>query len=462
MGLVVGGASLTVASLVTEQPAGNTPPSAPQVSVPVSPEANLEVPAAQVAVDATIDAPQIEVAEAPRAVESMVEVVQPMMDTSSADVPEATAMVGVMDAPEAAESPAEIAGKVEEPVLPSPQALAPQAPATEQDLMIATAPAFIPEGDMRVIANSESDNSSQVTLMPQDEMVLPEPIDEVVPETAPVDPSLDVAGDAATSSLPGGNSGVKVNRIVSIKPELEVQVEDELTAAQDPALNALEQYGTPFENPEGKPLMGVIVLDDGTMNDAAILLKSIPFPVTVVLDPSVPDVVQRMSDYRNAGIEIGVLSALPAGADPADVAFAFEATFNALPESVLMLDMGDGGLQSDRAVTEQAMEGLAATSRGIVSVSKGLNAALRAAEKFNVPAGLIYRDLDSEGQDARGVRRFMDQAAFRARQDGGVILLARLRPDTISAMQLWGAANRLGQSTVAPVSAILKDLKAAE
>ena len=273
MGLVVGGASLTVASLVTEQPAGNTPPSAPQVSVPVSPEANLEVPAAQVAVDATIDAPQIEVAEAPRAVESMVEVVQPMMDTSSADVPEATAMVGVMDAPEAAESSAEIAGTVEEPVLPSPQALAPQAPATEQDLMIATAPAFIPEGDMRVIANSESDNSSQVTSMPQDEMVLPEPIDEVVPETAPVDPSLDVAGDAATSSLPGGNSGVKVNRIVSIKPELEVQVEDELTAAQDPALNALEQYGTPFENPEGKPLMGVIVLDDGTMNDAAILLK---------------------------------------------------------------------------------------------------------------------------------------------------------------------------------------------
>lgn len=458
MGLVLGGATLTVASLVTEQPAGNTPPSAPQVSVPVSPEANHEVPAAQVAVDATIDAPQIEVAEAPRAVEPMVEVVQPMMDTSSADVPEAAALVGVMDAPEAVESPAEIAGTVEEPVLPSPQALAPQAPVTEQDLIIATAPSIIPEGDRIVIADIETDNSPQVTSMPQDEVVLPQPIDEVVPETAPVDPALDVA----TSSLPGGNSGVKVNRIVSIKPDLEVQNEDELAAAQDLALNALEQYGTPFENPEGKPLMGVIVLDDGTMNDAAILLKSIPFPVTVVLDPSVQDVVQRMSDYRNAGIEIGVLSALPAGADPADVAVAFEATFNALPESVLMLDMGDGGLQSDRAVTEQAMEGLAATGRGIVSVSKGLNAALRAAEKFNVPAGLIYRDLDSEGQDARVVRRFMDQAAFRARQDGGVILLARLRPDTISAIQLWGAANRLGQSTVAPVSAILKDLKAAE
>ena len=184
--------------------------------------------------------------------------------------------------------------------------------------------------------------------------------------------------------------------------------------------------------------------------------------MTVVLDPSVQDVVQRMSDYRNAGIEIGVLSALQAGADPADVAVAFEATFNALPESVLMLDMGDGGLQSDRAVTEQAMEGLAATGRGIVYFSKGLNVARSAAEKFNVTAGLIYRDLDSEGQDARVVRRFMDQAAFRARQDGGVILLARLRPDTISAMQLWGAANRLGRSTVAPVSAILKDLKAAE
>lgn len=461
MGLVVGGASLTVASLVTEQPAGNTPPSAPQVSLPAAPEASLQSDAAPIAVDVPAEAPEVAVAEAPRAAEPMVEVAQPMMDTTSADVPEAAALVAPMDAPEPVEVPVEMTASVEEPVLPNPQALAPQAPVSEQDLIIATSPAIAPAGgDVLVVEDSETAESGARPTLEQDEIVLPALITEVVPETVPVDPIFGEAlasNDTAPSTLPSGAGGVKVNRITAIKPEAEAVVAVEDTAGEATDVGALFQYSTPFENPEGKPLMGVLVLDDGTMQDPAILLKSIPFPLTVILDPSTVDVVQRMAAYRAAGLEIGVLSALPAGADPADVAVAFEATFNALPETVLMLDMGDGGLQNDRAVTEQAMEGLAASGRGVVSISKGLNAALRAAEKFNVPAGLIFRDLDGEGQDARVIRRFMDQAAFRARQDGGVILLARLRPDSISAMQLWGAANRLGQTTVAPVSAILKE-----
>ena len=53
------------------------------------------------------------------------------------------------------------------------------------------------------------------------------------------------------------------------------------------------------------------------------------------------------------------------------------------------------------------------------------------------------------------IRRFVDQAAFRARQESGVILLGRVRPDTISALTLWGNANRAGQVALAPVSAVL-------
>ncbi|MGY9033893.1 MAG: divergent polysaccharide deacetylase family protein, partial [Rhodobacterales bacterium] len=142
-------------------------------------------------------------------------------------------------------------------------------------------------------------------------------------------------------------------------------------------------------------------------------------------------------------------------ATPTDVEIALEATFATLPETVLLLDAGDGGLQNDRAVTEQAMERLAKDGRGIVVVSKGLNMALRAAEQVDVPAGVIFRDLDAEDQDARVIRRFLDQAAFRARQESGVLLLARVRPNTISALVLWGTVNRAGQVAVAPVSAVL-------
>jgi polysaccharide deacetylase 2 family uncharacterized protein YibQ len=82
--------------------------------------------------------------------------------------------------------------------------------------------------------------------------------------------------------------------------------------------------------------------------------------------------------------------------------------------------------------------------------------ALRAAEAAGVPAGVIYRDLDAEGQDARVIRRFLDQAAFRARQQSGVVLVGRVRPDTLSALILWGSANRAGDVTLAPVSAVLR------
>jgi polysaccharide deacetylase 2 family uncharacterized protein YibQ len=52
------------------------------------------------------------------------------------------------------------------------------------------------------------------------------------------------------------------------------------------------------------------------------------------------------------------------------------------------------------------------------------------------------------------VRRFVDQAAFRARQVSGVVLVGRVRPDTISALIWWGMANQDDQVAVVPVSAV--------
>jgi polysaccharide deacetylase 2 family uncharacterized protein YibQ len=88
-------------------------------------------------------------------------------------------------------------------------------------------------------------------------------------------------------------------------------------------------------------------------------------------------------------------------------------------------------------------------------VSRGLNTALRAAAEQGVPTGVIYRNLDGEGQGARVIRRFMDQAAFRARQDGGVVLLGQIRGETISALIQWGAANRASQVALVPISKVL-------
>jgi polysaccharide deacetylase 2 family uncharacterized protein YibQ len=68
----------------------------------------------------------------------------------------------------------------------------------------------------------------------------------------------------------------------------------------------------------------------------------------------------------------------------------------------------------------------------------------------------VFRDFDGKGQGATVIRRFLDQAAFRASQEeDGVIMVGRLRPDTISALLLWGLQDRASSVALAPVSAVL-------
>jgi polysaccharide deacetylase 2 family uncharacterized protein YibQ len=53
------------------------------------------------------------------------------------------------------------------------------------------------------------------------------------------------------------------------------------------------------------------------------------------------------------------------------------------------------------------------------------------------------------------IRRFLDQAAFKAGLESGVIMMGRLRPETVSALLLWGLQDRAGQVALAPISAVL-------
>ena len=53
------------------------------------------------------------------------------------------------------------------------------------------------------------------------------------------------------------------------------------------------------------------------------------------------------------------------------------------------------------------------------------------------------------------IRRFLDNAAFRARNEDGVIVLARARAETLEALQEWSLGNRAQTVTLAPISAVL-------
>ena len=256
--------------------------------------------------------------------------------------------------------------------------------------------------------------------------------------------------------LGGGNSllsdrdtGVTIRRPGADTAEAETEA-----AAPATTTNALQAYSADSGDTGGKPLLSIVLIDDGSMYAAAAALAGLPFSVTIAIDPALPNAADLMASYRADGFEVAVMAKLLEGAVPSNVEITFESVFASLPETIAVLDIGAGGLQSDRAVTEQAMDILAEKRRGFITASQGLNMAGRAAEQAGVPSVVVFRDLDVDNQDACVVRRFVDQAAFRARQESGVVLVGRVRPDTISALILWGTANQDDQVAVVPVSAV--------
>lgn len=455
-GVVLGGVTLTVASLATEQPAGNTPPVTPQVTAPQTTSQTDVTDTSPITDSSVADAGVTGIDQSPTVTAPEIEASPSLADTRPADVPDAPVLDGDLVAPDETVAPV-VEAATEQPVLPNPQSIAPQVPVAEEDLTISTAPAALPAPV--VVVDVSATPVATVLDIPVPQPAASEVV--VIDETpaAPA-PTIDIAVPQprppvaeAVTGLPTGDSGVKVRRLTETPTEEAAPLAG--STSNDPNAPALVRYGSAFENTDGKALMGVILLDDGRLDGAVAAMSSLPFPVTVAIDPALDDAQDRLAEYRARGIEVGVQSILPEGATPSDVEITLEATFSTLGETVLLLDAGNSGLQNDRTVTAQAMAALAADGRGLVSVSKGLNMALRAAEQAEVPAGLIFRDLDGDGQDARVIRRFLDQAAFRARQETGVMLLGRMRPDTISALVLWGTANRAGQVALAPMSAIL-------
>ncbi|MGJ8610987.1 MAG: divergent polysaccharide deacetylase family protein [Octadecabacter sp.] len=487
-GGLVSAVGLGAASVMTELPAGVTPPAAPLVDAPMvdsvddPAEASIETASVNSPVGSvSIDEPQapalpageagIGEPDAPQAVSP--ETNAPRADTDPLDEPDVVSIEGALEAPDTGDIDIALAEPVD-PVLPNPQAIAPATPDVEADLTVSTTPA-------QPVVVVEPDTAPEIDRAAEDGPAAPQ-ADETddtfvvdlgaaapdgAVENAPTDLPADnilAAGetqDTPRFQLQGGENtllgdretGVTVRRPTDAAAATAPDSPD--VAADVTGLNALKQYAADAGDVAGKPLLSIVLIDDGSMSAAAAALAGLPFTVTIALDPSTPDVGDLMERYRNDGFEVAVMAKLPEGALPSDVEVNFQSVFATMPESIALLDIGSGGLQEDRAVTEQAMDILAEQGRGFVTASEGLNMASRAAEAAGVPAAVVYRDIDDDDQDARIVRRFLDQAAFRARQDSGVVLVGRVRPDTISALILWGTANSDDQVAIVPLSAVL-------
>ncbi|WP_246039861.1 divergent polysaccharide deacetylase family protein [Sulfitobacter sabulilitoris] len=396
------------------------------------------------------------------------------------------------------------------PVLPNPQAMAPQVPGAETDLSISTDPAQPPapapvETEAFVAPDPDQDASGRVGDLPAPDADTPvadarQPAPPAAADTPEPGPDLDTAAPAqpepATPQEPDAQpnetamaapeapattgpaigspagaldnlgQGVTVNRLPNLGTASGPADTDANDATDDAApveatgdMRPISRFAAPFENPEGKPLMAIVLIDSGQdLSGGSVgvaALRSFPYPISFAIDTSLPDAARRMADYRAEGFEVLALVDLPQGATATDAEVSLAVALNAVPEAVAVIEGVDTGLQTTREAANQVTAILSETGHGFVTQNEGLNTVQKLAAKAGVPSAVVFRDFDSKGQTPTVIRRFLDQAAFRASQDGGVIMLGRVRPDTISALLLWGLQDRAEQVALAPVSAVL-------
>lgn len=222
-------------------------------------------------------------------------------------------------------------------------------------------------------------------------------------------------------------------------------------ARQDPPIR---RFSAAFENPEAKPLMSIVLIDD-TQSVGVEALQEFPYPLTFAISPSDPLAIEKLARHRAAGFEVALLTDLPSAANAQDAEVSLGAALSALPETVAILEGTGSGIQGNRQLSDQVAAIALGTGRGLVTQRNGLNTAQKLAARKGVPSAVVFRDFDGAGQSTDTIRRFLDQAAFRADQEGAVVMLGRVRPDTISALLLWGLQDRASRVALAPLSAAL-------
>ena len=218
---------------------------------------------------------------------------------------------------------------------------------------------------------------------------------------------------------------------------------------------AIRAWSLAFEPEGSKPLFSLVLVHPDNAMPEPQVVRLLPKTVAFAVDAGLPDAGDIADAYREIGREVVMIPSLPIGATPQDVEVALRVNLEAVPEAVAVMDASGESFQSDRAAVAQLVDVVLSTGHGLITFPRGLNTAHQRAQREGVPAGLIFRDIDGDGQSDEQIRRAMDRAAFRARADRPVILVGNATALTVSAIMEWTLGSRAASVTLAPVSAAL-------
>lgn len=425
----------------TQEPA---PPAAPAPEPAPQPAPNTTAPTVLTAPAAAPDSPVAPASE-PAPAPSPAPSAPPAQGATAGMAPEASAPP---------KGPAPI--KAEDEALLNPPALQPKADAPGAAPTLPQADA--PRAPLPQIVDAPATGAQPMTA----------PESQAVPD-APLAPPPPVVADAP--ALPGPETGESAPLALA-EPEPQpkprglpqIGAAPEAEAAEDPLpeitvvddLPPIAAFARPFENPEAKPLFAILLVDDGRADLDRAALAALPFPVTFVVDPQAANAQEAAAIYRG-GLQEVVMAAtgLPEGAEAADVEQTFQANAALLPETVAVLEAAPVEGLSDRALATALVPILHDQGRGLLTYDRGINAADQIARRAALPTAQIFRVLDAEGENRPTMRRYLDRAAFKAAQEGRVVVLGTTRPDTVAAILEWTVEGRAASVALAPVTAIL-------
>lgn len=412
----------------------DVPPSAvPQTAVPQSDAlpANVTPPA---------EPPVAPPSEAPAGRMATAGQVNPLPDAPApGDAPMTTVQPGAPGLPQAEGAPAPAD-------LPPPPPLTP-----DEEALLLPLPDDVPE-----------DGTEATLVDPTPEpMPLPEPLPEQ-PVPAPAEPPSTGQGSLIPApELRDQAAGVVTGRLPRIGVDPAPGSAGDPVAVTDAAgeddATPLRRYARPFNNATQKPLFAILLQDDGEESVNRAELAALDLPLSIVIDPLSDGAAARAAIWRAGGQEVVMAgTGIPVGAGPGDLEQSFQVLASRLPEAVAVIDADGSAFQNDRPRAAQVVPILAEQGRGLVTFDQGLNAADQVARREGLPAATIFRRIDGEGEDSPVIRRYLDRAAFKAAQEGRVIVIGTLRPETVAGVLEWAIEGRASTVTLAPISAMLQ------
>lgn len=496
LGALVGTGLLAIVSVVSPGPAPVKPVAVPAAEPPVAEEiaAPDDVPAVPEAAPEMAEAEAPAVAEAPEAPsvaaadETGPEAPSDAAEPAVAAAPSAPVELAGDDAPGPAEVPAAApavgaAAAPEAPAAPEESGGALSAPETLADAAPPTGGPAQPEAPFAEASPAPAEPPGLPPLTPEEEEILariaaegpgsalppgetaPEALPEPAPEAAEAEkPSLltereddkVLRADETKSTLPSTPALAGAGEDVTAGRLPQIGTAEEPPAAEAADTRPIVAFAQPFDNPEGKPAFAIVLIDEGGAELDRAALAALPFPVTFALDPTDPQVADHAAIYRGAGQEVAMLAtALPAGAQAADVEVAISAMAAMLPEAVAVMDLPGRTFQADRPLATMVVPAVGAGGRGLLTWDQGLNAADQVARREDIPAAVAFRDLDGAGEAAPVIRRYLDRAAFKAAQEGRVTVVGRTRPETVAVLLEWAVEGRAATVALAPLTAVL-------